>query len=391
MKLKSSVVLILLFFVGLPAALRAFGPIGHQVVGAIADQRLAGTPAGAKVTELLDGMTLERVSIIPDEIKGWDKKGADDPNIFHYTAHPRIDTHLREFWRANQPTKDPNSPMPSHHWFHYTDVSIIHGKKYSEVTAGRSKWDIVQMIPYCVEVLKGDRPEDNERKITKTIAVILLAHYVGDIHQPLHVGAQFFNAEGQPVDPDKDKAALEDQGGNTIMLHLSDAPSSGPGSRGRKFHVFWDLDTVDSQLPALPREMPKEERREKIDVAKKELSKSMTESEPKNWRLPETVDLKKYAEAWANEILPLAREAHDRLEFNNIKPFQEEAGMVARGDARDKPMPDGVSYRDWAAKKAREQVHKAGWRLADLLEKSLTLSRSRSADEAAAATPPSVH
>ena len=46
------------------------------------------------------------------------------------------------------------------------------------------------MIPYCVEVLRGRVPEQNERKITKPVALILLAHYVADIHQPLRINLQ---------------------------------------------------------------------------------------------------------------------------------------------------------------------------------------------------------
>ena len=34
----------------------AYGPVGHQIVCAIADEKLAGTPAGAKVSEYLDGV-----------------------------------------------------------------------------------------------------------------------------------------------------------------------------------------------------------------------------------------------------------------------------------------------------------------------------------------------
>ena len=37
------------------------------------------------------------------------------------------------------------------------------------------------------------------------------------------------------------------------------------------------------------------------------------------------------------------------------------------GDAREKNMPDRVSYADWSAKIVRDQLHKGGWRLADLL------------------------
>lgn len=73
---------------------------------------------------------------------------------------------------------------------------------------------------YCIAVLQGKEPEENARKITRPIAVILLAHFVGDIHQPLHVGAQYFNAKGQPVDPERG-GELPDEGGNSLRLKLT--------------------------------------------------------------------------------------------------------------------------------------------------------------------------
>jgi hypothetical protein len=180
--------------------LHAYGPLGHEIVGAIADERLANTPTAAKIRALLDGLTLEKASVIADEIKGWDKKGVDDPRSFHHSAYRKIDKQLRDFWRANQPTHDMNSAAPSPHWFHYTDVPLVPAQKYAEGTAGRSKWDIVHMIPYCILVLQGRVPEQNERKITKPVAIILLAHYVADIHQPLHVGAEYFDSQGELSD-----------------------------------------------------------------------------------------------------------------------------------------------------------------------------------------------
>jgi len=349
----------------------AYGPIGHQIVGAIADQKLAGTETGKKVTALLDGMTLEKVSVIADEIKGWDKLGPDDPGIFHYSAHPRIDAQLRDFWHANPPTRDQKSAIPAHHWFHYTDVPVLEPEKYGDGKAGRSQWDIVQMTRFCVGVLKGTEPEDNPRKITKTIAVILLAHFLGDIHQPLHVGAEYFDSAGHAVNPGKDSSALEDEGGNTLVLNLAEGSNPQPVKRPPKFHGFWDNDTVMANLPILPETIPKEERREKTDTAKAALVKELATSEPKDWRLPAATAPKDYSEAWANEILPIAREAHERLTFRNVAPLQEEDRVVAAGFADEKKPAKGSSYYDWSAHIARDQLQKAGWRLADLLEKSL--------------------
>ena len=87
--------------------------------------------------------------------------------------------------------------------------------------------------------------------------------------------------------------------------------------------------------------------------------------------MPENLDVKNYAEAWADEIMPIAREAHERLSFRNIKPLQQEDRVVASGEADENAAPDHVAYQDWANKIVRAELHKAGWRLADLLQKSL--------------------
>jgi hypothetical protein len=371
MNFKRRGILAAFVVVALRASIFAYGPLGHEIVGAIADERLADIPTGAKVYALLDGLTLERAAVIPDEIKGWDKKGVDDPRSFHYSAHRNIDTQLRDFWRANQPTHDLNSTAPSHHWFHYTDVPVIRLQKYRDGTAGRSKWDIVHMIPYCIQVLQGRLPEQNERRITKPVAIILLAHYVADIHQPLHVGAEYFDEQGRIADPDKNKSALGDEGGNTFMLELSDEPPRRRGMHKKKLHAFWDNDAVNALFPELPRTPRKSELQTLIEPLKRELVHEMATHEPRNWQMAASVDIRNYAEAWADEILPVAREAHERLQFTNVHPQQEKDRVVAAGEANEKPQPNQMNYRMWATGIVRDELHNAGWRLADLLEKAV--------------------
>jgi hypothetical protein len=219
--------------------------------------------------------------------------------------------------------------------------------------------------------LQARVPEQNERKITKPVAVILLAHYVADIHQPLHVGAEYFDLQGRPVDPDKDRSALGDEGGNTFTLELSDEPPRRRGVRRKNFHAFWDYDAVNALFPEVPSRLRKSELQAKIEPLKKGIIHEMAMQEPKNWRTPSNVDANSYAEIWADEILPLAREAHERLQFANVHPEQEEGRTVAAGEAEEKAQPDQISYRKWAANVVREELHKAGWRLADLLRKVL--------------------
>ena len=353
-----------------PASLPAYAPLGHEIVGAIADQRLAGTPTAAKVSALLDGMTLEKAALIADEIKGWDKNGADDRRSFNYSSHRNIDRQLRDFWRANQPTHDVNAPTPSHHRFHYTDVPVLPPQRYRDGRAGRSTWDIVHMIPFCIDVLQGRIPEQNERRITKPVALILLAHYVADIHQPLHVGAAYFDAQGRATDPDRDRSALADEGGNSVTLELSDEPRRRRGIRKKKFHAFWDYDAVNAQFP-IPGTLPKAELEAQIDPLKNEFVHELATREPSQWRMPASASVDNYAEIWADEILPIAQEAHARLKFQHIKPFMDGDRMVAAGEAIEKPSPDHMLYRTWATNIVREELHKAGWRLADLLQKIL--------------------
>src|SRR5881398_20721 len=364
-------VLIAFAVLALRASTLAYGPLGHEIVGAIADERLANTPAAAKVRSLLDGLTLAKAALIADEIKGWDNKGVDDPRSFHYSAHLNIDRQLRDFWRANQPTHDLNSAAPSHHWFHYTDVPVVPPQAYHEGAAGRSKWDIVHMIPYCVEVLQGRVPEQNERKITKAVALLLLAHLLADIHQPLHVGAEYFDEQGQVTDPEKNRSALGDEGGNTFTLELSDEPPRRRGIHKKKLHGFWDYDAVNALFLQEPGTLRKGDMQTLIEPHKKELIRELATHEPNNWRMPPNVPVDSYAEIWADEILPIAREAYARLQFTDVHPQQEEDRTVAAGEAVEKPAADHSVYRGWATNVVRNELHKAGWRPANLLEKIL--------------------
>ena len=355
---------------------QAYGPIGHQIVGGIADERLKNTPEGRQLRDLLQGISLRKAAVIPDEIKAWDKKSPDDPKALRYRRTPQVDADLSAFWKANPPTKEDNSPVPSHHWFHYTDVPLVRPEKYEDGDAGRSKWDIVHMTAYCVDVLRGRIPEENERKITKRVAVILLAHFLGDIHQPLHVGAHYFDKDGTVVDPAKVKDALVDDGGNTLNLELNDDPPRGRGMHKRKFHAFWDGETVWGLLPNVPEETGKDERKDIIDAAINGLIRDMAAQEPRNWKMPNDIDPARYAQGWANEILPIAREAHQRLEIKGVAPLADENRVVAAGEILEKPGAPPGEYRKWAVEIVREELQKAGWRLADLLEKSLAASPS---------------
>lgn len=353
----------------------AYGPEGHKIIGGIADQRLAQTEAGARIRGLLDGYTLEEVSIIADTIKQWDKPGIEDPQVQRYfSSHPKIGKQLREFWKANPPTGDRHSALPSHHWFHYTDVPLVGSGKYGDGKIGRSRWDIVHMMRFCIEVLEGKVAETNERKITRPIAIILLAHFVGDIHQPLHVGTQYFDARGNPVNPDDAGQSLSDEGGNSLQIVLSGV---APRNQGQKLHAFWDSDAVLANLPVLPETMPKEERQAEMDAAEKALVTRLAHTAPGGWCSSDPVE--KLPEIWANEIVPLARAAHARLHYQNMSAKPNREKMVMDGEIVEKEGENSIPYVQWAATAVLWEMHKAGWRLADLLTRAVPGEERKSA------------
>ena len=350
-----------LFFATAFSAL-AYGPEGHKIVGGIADQRLAETPAGARVTRLLDGYTLEEVSIIADTIKEWDKKGAHPKVRKYFSSHPEMARQLREFWHANRPGRGEDARRPSHHWFHYTDVPVVGEEKYGDGRVGRSRWDIVSMMRSCIGVLEGRISEANERKITGPIAVILLAHLVGDIHQPLHVAAQYFDKKGLPANPDQVSGTWSDNGGNALRIKLLGVSTR---SDRQKLHAFWDADAVLANWPTFPGTMEKEQRQAATKAAKKALMKRLATTEPKGWSSGEPAE--KLPEIWANDTLPLARAAYARLHYENVVLKFDHGRMFVDGEIVEKEGDYSVPYRQWAAGEVLTELHKAGWRLADLL------------------------
>jgi S1/P1 Nuclease len=247
----------------------------------------------------------------------------------------------------------------------------VPAQRYRDGSAGRSKWDVVHLIPLGIQVLQGRVPEQNERRITKPVALILLAHYVADIHQLLHVGAEYFDQQGRVVDPDKDKSALGDEGGNTFTLKLSDDPPRRRGIHKKKFHGFWDSDAVNELFLQGPGTLRKREVQGLIEPQKKELVHEMATHQPNHWRMLPSVPIDSYAEIWADEILPIARQAYARLQFTHVHLQREEDRIVAAGNAVERTNSDLMNYRRWATGVVRQELHKAGWRLANLLEKIL--------------------
>jgi hypothetical protein len=118
-----------------------------------------------------------------------------------------------------------------HKTYHFADVAIQHDH-YDRAYAGTSDHDIVSVIGAAVAVLQG-RPSPAPISIKdKAEALLLLAHLLGDLHQPLHVGSVYLDKDGHLVDPGSSNQPVDKQ----IDTHGGNAIEDG----STDLHAEWD-------------------------------------------------------------------------------------------------------------------------------------------------------
>jgi hypothetical protein len=328
--------------IAMPAPAGAWDYAGHRIVGAIADAVLAANfpftrdkVAKALLSRDSDGNTLQRslreVAVFPDCAKSGNLPFCG-----------RVPSKEEVAYTARNPHNG---------GYHFTDVPLEQ-PKYVADSAGTEKTDIVQMINYAIAQLRGKKPQKDEVKLTDVEAIWLLAHLVGDIHQPLHVGSAYFDKATctMRVDPTNIPGGINSVaqtiGGNAIEL----AGPAGPPSAGLAdtFHIYWDGPAVAWAMQA-----------KGLAGAEQEFARLLVAQPPAGWELPGNPDAETWAEQWANEILPTAVKAHNDLtiKFDRRKPD---------GSCVWKTTID-PTYHEWAQKTASAQLAKAGFRLAALM------------------------
>ena len=361
---------LLLGILGLLPAAWGWGSRGHTLIGEIAAERLKGTPTAERVNELLAGLDLGIASRLPDDIKSWDPgpQGSypdTDADLARLDRpeNQAVRDALRAFHEANL-AYPPTGGERLHRQFHYTDVPVARVESYRSGKVGRSPTDIVHMLAFCIKVLKGEESEHNQFMITKPVALILIAHFVGDIHQPLHVGAEYFTADGRKADPDlhPDVPYFADAGGNTLLVHNIDGILSPP-EHERRLHVIWDEDLVTLMVQNVARHLGPAGQDEGAIVH------YLIRHVPDHWQAPAALPVESWPEAWADESQALSYAAHERLRFSQItiRPTRY-GGEEAFGVATERAPHD---YVPWACNVVQMQISRAGLRLAALLQASL--------------------
>lgn len=165
-----------------PQAL-AWGPNGHRALGQIAEERLS-SKAQQAVRGLLGDESLAEASLWADEIRSESQ------------------------WQVSSP-------------WHY--VNIPDGQAYDR-TRRDPDGDVIEALERFVAVLRYGASSRED----KVAALKFIAHFVGDIHQPLHVGR------------------ASDRGGNEIRVSWFGEPSN--------LHRVWDSGVI-SRLRLSPRSL----------------------------------------------------------------------------------------------------------------------------------------
>ncbi|MDP9100369.1 MAG: S1/P1 nuclease [Verrucomicrobiota bacterium] len=147
--------------------------------------------------------------------------------------------------------KNPHmTPTPGPHdqnAYHYTDIPIQEAH-YRNNSVGASNIDIVHMIRNCIAILEGhSTAANNPTNIPPKTALRLLVHYVGDIHQPLQVGAIYFSPNAQPANPNTTANTQFATGGNAIKFNGTAAD----------LHTHWDTPAVAKAMSAANASTPR--------------------------------------------------------------------------------------------------------------------------------------
>jgi len=220
----------------------AWGPKGHALVGEIADGQLSPN-AKAQVSAIL-GFTLSESATWLDCVKSVYKKPTGEFKFEESPAHPEWTRPSCIPFMDGGPEIERMQDYVSRNWsncvysggtrgchesYHFADIAIQRDG-YADDRIGAAEHDIVHTANAAIAVLRGMPSPSGFSIKDKKEAIFILAHLIGDMHQPLHVGSVYLDTDGKLVDPDAGTydPATENRGGNDLV--------TGAGN----FHSEWD-------------------------------------------------------------------------------------------------------------------------------------------------------
>ena len=288
----------------------AFGESGHRIVGSLAEMHLKNTRALKEVRKILQpNESLADAAYWPDRIKDALYEDGD-------TAMFRLD-------------------HPGHDTYHYANLPF-QASAYSLDVPGARPTDVVQAAREAIRVLRTGKGLFRPRE-----ALRLLAHFTGDIHQPLHVGNAFVAASGplQFIVPNGPTGWRTTLGGNALVY--------GPENRFN-LHSYWDTHAVNITMG-------------QDDVAAFS-AKLFAQTKPQqSWA--NSGDPETWPVQWATEGLARAKEVHQGIRLvSYLGPDDDK--RVAHRWLIEQP----AVYDDRARPLITQQLALAGFRLAATLK-----------------------
>ena len=186
-----------------------WGANGHQTVGAIADSLISGHRAAKQVASVLGTakgtqLSLFSVAVWADCVRNvkhdkgfvYSSGGFKEPACAIFEDAPGQIEMIDYAKRNNSNCEYSGNNTECHKAFHFADIPFQHDD-YSSTYLGANDHDVVHAINACVAVLQGHPAPAPFKIASQKEALMLLVHFVGDLHQPLHVGAIYLNAEGK--------------------------------------------------------------------------------------------------------------------------------------------------------------------------------------------------
>jgi hypothetical protein len=169
-----------LFALFLAAALLSWGGTGHRAIGKIAEDHLSPR-AKAAVHDLIGDTTLAEISTWPDEVR-------------------------------SQPAYRNTAP------WHYINLPLgLSFADFETTVKGMTGENVYSALRQQEQILGSAA----STRVQKVEALKYIVHFVGDLHQPMHVSRE------------------EDKGGNTIQLNYD--------GNGTNLHALWDSKLIDHQ------------------------------------------------------------------------------------------------------------------------------------------------
>jgi hypothetical protein len=320
-----------LFSLGLTTRAMAFGQQGHEAIAILAQSKLesdaaAHVPGAQKaldqINQLLNGQAMADVAVWADWVRLAETNHLTKAQI-----------------------KDINTRFPGNGDWHFVDLPLD-STAYSSTAPSAGPNDVVGGLGKCIAMLES--ADTSAQMDHHAVALKFLIHLVGDIHQPLHVACGYYEWNEDVVVMDaatvKSKSLPDDRGGNYLLTGSTD------------LHAIWDSDLVFIQVgkhSAVP-----------AATVAANLAPDLTA----NFMTVPTSDYHGWPAAWAADSAKAAKQAY--------APIQVPVISSAHPNANGKEIPktdmvnfDKASYITSFAPEERQQLLKAAWNLATILEK----------------------